>query len=177
MKSHFRQAHPGDWARLHPATVKLCQAYSTHTIKGQACPFCSYKVHDRRNHPEQCPVLYQTISQWTRSRTDLQQRQSGRSPPQPETQSLHRYFGTKPPAVTSPQPSQSAEPHNSAVVTIQESKRSCTLSNTSNACYANSVMQAMLVLCWEGFDLGVFGPLMHVLSSPARKPLNLFGQF
>ena len=44
VKSHFRQAHPGDWARLHPATVKLCQAYSTHTIKGQTCPFCSYKV-------------------------------------------------------------------------------------------------------------------------------------
>ena len=65
VKSHFRQAHPGDWARLHQATVKLCQTFTTHTIKGQVCPFCSFKVHDRRNHPEQCPVLYQAISQWT----------------------------------------------------------------------------------------------------------------
>ena len=111
VKSHFRQAHPGDWARLHPATVKLCQTFTTHTIKGQACPFCSHKVHDRRNHPEQCPVLYQAISQWTRSRTDLQRRTSGRSPPQQETQSLHRYFGTKPSAVAATQPSQSEEHH------------------------------------------------------------------
>ena len=38
-------------------------------------------------------------------------------------------------------------------------------------------MQAMSVLRWEGYDLGVFGSLMQVLTTPARKPRNLFGQF
>ena len=80
VKSHFRQAHPGDWARLHPATARLCQAYSTHTMKSQQCPFCHFKVHDRRQHPEQCPVLYQVVSYWLRARTDLQKLQEGHSP-------------------------------------------------------------------------------------------------
>ena len=178
MKSHFRQAHPGDWTRLHQATVKLCQTFTTHTIKGQACPFCSYKVHDRRNHPEQCPVLYQAVSQWTRSRTDLQRQSAGRSPPQQETQSLHRYFGKKSSAEAASQSLPEDQPISlSSGTSSSVPRQSCILSNTSNACYANSVMQSMLVLCWEGYDLGVFGSLMHILSSPARKPLNFFGQF
>ncbi|CAE7244681.1 RXLR78 [Symbiodinium sp. CCMP2456] len=69
VKSHFRQAHPQDWRRLHASTAKLCAGYSFQLIKGQMCPFCGYKVHDRRNHPEQCPVLYQLASQWLRTHT------------------------------------------------------------------------------------------------------------
>ena len=174
VKSHFRQAHPGDWARLHPATAKLCQTYSIHTMKGQMCPFCQFKVHDRRQHPEQCSVLYQVVSYWLRSRADLHQIQAGHSPPPPETQSLHRFFGTRRPAATtsSSQPTVTVPADTSG-----STRRCCTLSKTSNSCYANSVLLAMLALCWEQYDLGVFGSLMRVLSSDSRKPLNLFGLF
>ena len=172
MKSHFRQAHPGDWARLHPATARLCQAYSTHTMKSQQCPFCHFKVHDRRQHPEQCPVLYQVVSYWLRAHADLQKLQEGHSP-------ATSFFGKKLPAESASQarPTVSAQAQVDTTSSGSPTRRCSTLSNTSNSCYANSVLQAMLVLCWEQFDLGAFGSLMKVLSSDTRKPLNLFGQF
>ena len=80
VKSHFRQAHPRDWARLHPAAVSICRSYAAQTMKWQQCPFCYHNVHDRQQHPEQCPVLYQVVSHWLRCQTELPKLQTGHSP-------------------------------------------------------------------------------------------------
>ena len=71
-----------NWERLHPATVRICHSFSAQTMNGQKCPYCQHKVPDRRQHPEQCPVLYQLPK-------------PGHSPLPRETQSLHRFFGTE----------------------------------------------------------------------------------
>ena len=59
VKSHLRQAHVKAWARDGPASLKMCQSFSPQVIKGHPCPFCRKTVYDKREHPEQCVILFQ----------------------------------------------------------------------------------------------------------------------
>ena len=50
VKSHFRQAHPGDWARLHPATVQALPGLLDPHYQRSDVPFLQLQGPDRRQH-------------------------------------------------------------------------------------------------------------------------------
>ena len=79
VKSHIRQAHPQVWQEVGEASGQLCAGHSVQTIKGQSCPFCRRKVHDKKKHPQQCVVLFQVCLCWLRTHSPPKNRGLGPS--------------------------------------------------------------------------------------------------
>ena len=191
IKSHFHQAHRHDWERLHTAAVRVCQGHSPQLVKGLACPFCGYKVYDRRKHPEQCPVLYQLAVQWLRANKEQNQLSEAQPVAQPQcsasgtaysrpqsvspTTPLHRYFVSQ--AAPSSSLSRDRTPQTEARMKLAcPSMR--VLTNTSNSCYANSLAVALAAISRQGYDLGALQPVVDIITDPADgRPLSLFGLF
>ena len=80
VKSHIRQAHPQVWHEIGEAAGALCAGHSVQTIKGQSCPFCRRKVHDKKKHPQQCVVLFQVCLCWLRAHPPSKSRGPGPAP-------------------------------------------------------------------------------------------------
>ena len=52
------------------------------------------------------------------------------------------------------------------------------LSNTSNSCFANALIQALTAVRHRGFDLGQWQSVINQLvNSAGSKPISLFGMF
>ena len=173
----------------------MCQGYSPQLAKGHPCPFCRLPVYDRRLHPEQCAVLYQVASQWLRAQSaDAAHEQRTSKAVATAPASLHKFFGksrTSPTSSTPVAPGakvQSGAPsgapthgnggREAARNTGHPGLRIRALSNTSNSCFANALIQALTAVHHRGFDLGQWQSVINQLVNSAEsKPIGLFGMF
>ena len=156
VKSHIRQAHPQVWQEAGEAAGPLCAGHSVQTIKGQSCPFCRRKVHDKKKHPQQCVILFQVCLCWLRTHPPSKTRGPGPCMSATAgTRSLKDFFAPQAQrAMTaSPQaaPEPPAPPRASAeggteAADRQSSAAVRTMLNSGNSCYVNSTLQALAAL-------------------------------
>ena len=163
VKSHFRQAHPQKWADLNSATVSICQGLSILLTKGQECPFCGYRTHDRRLHPEQCPVLYQVVSFWLQAQREPHATSTGHSPtplgtPSRQAEASTAPVSSGPPGGTDPQRQSLGRSAAGALKGVRP------LANTGNTCYANAVMQALMSMQNLGCDMADLKSVLTVIA-------------
>ena len=111
VKSHLRQAHPQVWQEVGEAAGQLCAGHSAQTIKGQSCPFCRRKVHDKKKHPQQCVVLFQVCLCWLRTHPPSKHRGLGPSAPViAGTRSLRDFFAPQAQRAVTASPQVEPEP-------------------------------------------------------------------
>ena len=189
VKSHIRQAHPQVWQEIGEATRPLCAGHSVQTIKGQACPFCRRKVHDKKKHPQPCVVLFQVCLCWLRTHPPSHNRGPGPlTSATAGTRSLKDFFAPQSrsdmtaSSQTTPeppvQPRASTDGGTEATASLsREAVR--TMLNSGNSCYVNSTLQALAALNTGRFAFETLQPLLDLCASHASdtRPLNPTGLF
>ena len=189
VKSHIRQAHPQVWQETGEATGPLCAGHSVQTIKGQPCPFCRRKVHDKKKHPQQCVVLFQVCLCWLRAHPPSKIRGPGPvTSATAGTRSLTDFFApqgrravTATPQTAPAPPATSHAPtdRGTAAADSQSSVAVRTMLNSGSSCYVNSTLQALAALNRGRFAIESLQSLLDLCASHASdaRPLNPIGLF
>ena len=191
VKSHLHQEHRRIWDALQDRTTTQCQKLGTEILKVRPCPFCSKPVTDRRKHPVQCGVLFQILlgdSVLRINRTTAGPLQSFFRAAAPATPASSLFpplsspssLGPSSPAALQPE-LQSDPSHAFCLSSSSSSLAALALKNTSNYCYVNATIQALLATTILDPSLRSLQALMSLISSSAQSrdatPLNLINSF
>ena len=85
VKSHFRQAHPQDWRRLHARSIRLCQGYPLNLPRIIPVPFVRWKYMTAdciRNNVSSCIRCLCSGSEIKLSKTHLNHNNLSQNPKQ-----------------------------------------------------------------------------------------------
>ena len=136
-------------------------SFSALTPKGLKCPFCKLLVYNKNKHCYQCPVMFQVAFQWHAGR--------------PAESQVKPSSGSGKTQVTLPMAFKGPATASPPLTSTQQAMR--LLTNTANAWFINSVLQALFQVRRPDFDFRLCAVLEEMRTTSDSRPLNLYSSF